>query len=317
MRILVTGGSGFIGSHVVDKLREHGVTPRIFDISRSPHHPPGEVDSFLGSLLDPEALRLAMTGCHAVVHLAAVADVNAVHEEPGYSENINVRGTLNVLEAARRAGVNRVIYGSTTWVYSDCAEDAVDEDTVIAHPSHLYTATKLAGETYCYSYSNLYGVEYTILRFGIPYGPRARDAAVVPIFVAKALRGDALTVAGDGLQYRKFVYVEDLAEGVVRALKPGASNRIYNLDGRERVSILQIAETVREAVGGEVAIEHTEARPGDFSGKEVSSDRAEQELGWTASTSFAEGVSRYVDWFRHRAATQQESWQAVDPELLV
>src|SRR3954462_9650346 len=164
MRVLVTGGSGFIGSHVVDKLGEHGVSPRIFDLLRSPHHKPGEIDTFVGSLMDTEALRLAMAGCHAVIHLAAVADVKDVHNEPSYAENINTRGTLNVLEAARKAGggaglehprrqAARVTYGSATWVYSDCAEQLVDEDTVIAAPSHLYTATKLAGETYCRSYA--------------------------------------------------------------------------------------------------------------------------------------------------------------------
>ena len=316
MRVLVTGGSGFIGSHVVDKLCEHGVSPRIFDLLRSPHHKPGEIDTFVGSLMDPEALRLAMAGCHAVIHLAAVADVKDVHNEPSYAENINTRGTLNVLEAARKAGVDRVIYGSTTWVYSDCTEGEVDEETVIAAPSHLYTATKLAGETYCRAYSELYGIEYTILRFGIPYGPRARDGAVVPIFINRALTKLPLTIAGDGSQFRKFVYVEDLAEGIVRGLKPVAKNRIYNLDGRERVTILQIAETVRDAVG-EAEIVHTEARPGDFSGKEVSSERAEKELGWSATTTFSEGVRRYLDWYREREEGKELSWSSVDPALLV
>jgi UDP-glucose 4-epimerase len=316
MRVLVTGGSGFIGSHVVDRLREHGVTPRLFDLIRSPHHAPGEIETFLGSLLDPEALRLAMTGCTAVIHLAAVADVKDVRAEPSYAENINTRGTLNVLDAARRAGVGRVVYGSTTWVYSDCPGKCVDEDTPIAPPSHLYTATKLAGETYCYSYWNLYDVAYTILRFGIPYGPRARDGAVVPIFVGKALRGEPLTIAGDGRQFRKFVYVEDLAEGIVLGLRPNAVNRIYNLDGAERVTVLQIAEAVRGAVG-EVEIVHSEARPADFSGKEVSSRRAREELGWEPVTPFQEGVERYVEWRRERAAGEERSWQAVDPVLLV
>jgi UDP-glucose 4-epimerase len=316
MRVLVTGGSGFIGSHVVDKLCEHGVSPRIFDLLRSPHHKPGEIDTFVGSLMDTEALRLAMAGCHAVIHLAAVADVKDVHNEPSYAENINTRGTLNVLEAARKAGVDRVIYGSTTWVYSDCAGNEVDEDIAIAAPSHLYTATKLAGETYCRAYSELYGIEYTILRFGIPYGPRARDGAVVPIFINRALTKLPLTIAGDGSQFRKFVYVEDLAEGIVRGLKPCAKNRIYNLDGSEKVTILQIAETVRDAVG-DVEIVHTEARSGDFSGKEVSSERAEKELGWTASTSFSEGVRRYLDWYRVREEGKELSWSSVDPALLV
>jgi len=316
MRVLVTGGSGFIGSHVVDKLCEHGVSPRIFDLLRSPHHKAGEIDTFVGSLMDTEALRLAMAGCHAVIHLAAVADVKDVHNEPSYAENINTRGTLNVLEAARKAGVERVIYGSTTWVYSDCAEGEVDEDTVIAAPSHLYTATKLAGETYCRAYSELYGIEYTILRFGIPYGPRARDGAVVPIFINKALTKLPLTIAGDGSQFRKFVYVEDLAEGIVRGLKPVAKNRIYNLDGTEKVTILQIAETVRDAVG-DVEIIHTEARSGDFSGKEVSSERAGKELGWSATTTFSEGVRRYLDWYRVREEGKELSWSSVDPALLV
>jgi UDP-glucose 4-epimerase len=250
-----------------------------------------------------------------VIHLAAVADVKDVYEEPTYAESINARGTLNVLDAARRAGVGRVIYGSTTWVYSDCAPSQVDEDTLIPSPSHLYTATKLAGETYCYSYRHLYDVAYTILRFGIPYGPRAREGAVVPIFVGKALRGEPLTIAGEGTQFRKFVYVEDLAEGIVLGLRPNAVNRIYNLDGSERVTILQIAEAVRDAVG-EVDIVHTEARPGDFSGKEVSSERALLELGWAARTPFRDGVERYVEWRRERVAGEERSWQAVDPALL-
>lgn len=316
MRVLVTGGSGFIGSNVVDRLQGHGVTPRIFDLVRSPYHPPGSIETFLGSLLDPEALRLAMAGCHAVIHLAAVADVKDVHAEPSYAENINTRGTLNVLDAARRAGVGRVIYGSTTWVYSDCAEQHVDEDTPIAPPSHLYTASKLAGESYCCAYRSLYDVAYTILRFGIPYGPRARDGAVVPRFVAKALAGQPLTIAGDGSQFRKFVFVEDLAEGIVLALKPIAVNRVYNLDGHETVTIADIAETVREIVG-DVEIVHTPARPGDFPGKEVSSERAADELGWVPMTPFAEGVRRYVDWLRARVAVEEESWRTVDPALLL
>jgi UDP-glucose 4-epimerase len=221
-----------------------------------------------------------------------------------------------VLEAARRARVQRVIYGSTTWVYSDCREDQVNEDTVIAPPSHLYTATKFAGEIYCHSFAELYGIEYSILRFGIPYGPRAREGAVVPMFVRKALAGEPLTVAGDGLQYRKFVYVEDLADGIARALKPPAANRIYNLDGSERVSILEIAETVRDVLG-DVEIVHTETRPGDFAGKEVSSERAARELGWVPSTPFAEGVRRYIEWRQTRAMDEEMSWGTVDRELLV
>src|SRR5437764_6468129 len=295
MRVLVTGGSGFIGSHVVDKLRARGHVPVIYDLRPSPWHEPGTVDTVLGSITDREALERALHSCDAVAHLAAVADVNDVHAEPEDAERVNARGTVAVLEAARRAGVKRIVYASTIWVYSDCHADEVDEETLLPAPSHLYTSTKLAGELYCKAYQELYGIDYTILRFGIPYGPRAREAAVIPAFVGKALRGEPLTLAGDGSQSRRFVYVEDLAEGVALAVADVARNRVYNLASEENVSIRQIAESVRQEMG-DVEIVYTEARPGDFNGKVVDSSRAGQELGWGAATPFSEGVRRYVQW---------------------
>ncbi|PZS15031.1 MAG: hypothetical protein DLM64_00520 [Solirubrobacterales bacterium] len=305
MRVLVTGGSGFIGSHVVDKLRARGHEPVIYDLRPSPWHERGSVDTVLGSITDREALERALHSCDAVAHLAAVADVNDVHAEPEDAERVNARGTVTVLEAARRAGVKRIVYASTIWVYSDCAEEAVDEDTLLPAPSHLYTSTKLAGELYCKAYQELYGIDYTILRFGIPYGPRAREAAVIPAFVGKALRGEPLTLAGDGGQSRRFVYVEDLADGVALGLDEVAGNRVYNLASDENVTIKQIAETVKELVGN-VEIVYTPARPGDFGGKVVSSARANRELGWSAATPFSEGVRRYVQWRREQAAAAAE-----------
>ena len=298
MKVLVTGGSGFIGSHVVDKLRDKGVITFIYDLPamrRNNHRT--DVEFIPGSILDLEGLQGALKGMDAVFHLAAVADVKDVQENPVYAEALNVRGTINVLEAARLTHVKRVIYGSTTWVYSAAQPETVDEETPLSAPTHFYTATKLAAEYYCRSYSHLYGVESTILRYGIPYGPRARDGAVVPIFVNKAFHGQPLTIAGDGSQFRKFVYVEDLAEGNVLALKPIAANKIYNLDGTERVTIKQIAECVQRLVG-QVPIVTTEARPGDFSGKEVVSRKAKQELGWEPKVAFEEGVRRYIDWYK-------------------
>jgi UDP-glucose 4-epimerase len=311
MRVLVTGGSGFIGSHVVDKLRLRGHQPVIYDLRPSPWHEQGSVETVLGSITDREALERALQDCDAVAHLAAVADVNDVHAEPEDAERVNARGTVTVLEAARRSGVKRIIYASTIWVYSDCAEDDVNEDTLLPPPSHLYTSTKLAGELYCKAYQELYGIDYTILRFGIPYGPRAREAAVIPAFVNKALKGEPLTLAGDGSQSRRFVYVEDLAEGVALGLNELAANRVYNLASNETVTIKQIAETVKELMG-DVEIVYTPARPGDFGGKIVSSDRAERELSWTAATPFHEGVRRYIGW-RHEqaAAAEHEAEHAV------
>jgi UDP-glucose 4-epimerase len=298
MRVLVTGGGGFIGSHVVDRLLERGVTPRIFDLSASPYHSPLEVETFTGSITDPANLDLAMRDCDAVIHLAAVADVGHVLADPVLAEEVNTRGTLNVLEAACRAKVGRVVYGSTTWVYSDCVEQEVDEETPIPAPRHLYTATKLAGETYCAGYAELYELESTILRFGIPYGPRARAAGVVAKFTDLAFEGKPLTIAGDGSQTRSFIYVEDLADGIVASLAPAGAGRTYNLSGDEVVTILEIAERVQENTDG-CEIVHTPPRPGDFPGKEISNVRALEEIGWQAETSFREGVRRYVEWVRN------------------
>jgi len=296
VRVLVTGGSGFIGSHVVDRLRAHHHEPRIFDLLPSPHHPTDEVDTVVGDLLDADAVRVAVRGCDAVVHLAAVADVNRVADDPSYADLVNVRGTGLLLEAARVEGVPRVLYASTIWVYGGIARpEPANEDSPLALPDHFYTATKLAGEMYCRAYNQLYGLGYTILRFGIPHGPRTREAAVVARFVARALAGEALSITGDGSQSRQFVYVEDLAEGVVAALAPEADGRVYNLVGRESVSVRAIAETVRRVVR-EVPIVHVASRPGDLGAAEISGARAERELSWQARTPFDDGVRRYVAW---------------------
>jgi UDP-glucose 4-epimerase len=293
--ILVTGGSGFIGSHVVDALADAGHRPRIFDMVPSPFHREGAVDTYIGELGDRDALCDAMEGCDAVMHLAAVADVNQVNLDPVWAEEVNARGTLNVLEAARSAEVERVVYASTIWVYNGLDAETVDESTALAHPTHIYTASKLAGEMYCTSYAELYGQAFTVLRFGIPYGPRARPAAVVPQFVRKALAGEPLSIAGRGDQTRRFVYVEDLAGGCVAALQDRAANRFYNLVGSEDTSVLEIAQVVRDLVG-DVDIVHTPGRVGDFRGAHVSGHRARAELGWRARTGFADGVRRYLDW---------------------
>lgn len=312
MRVLVTGGSGFIGSHIVDKLRDRGIQVRIFDMVMPTFRT--DVEFYHGSILDLEALGMAMMGIDAVYHLAAVADVRDVYERPHYAESINVRGTMNVLEAARRGGIKRVIYGSTTWVYGETTGELVNEQSPLRAPSHLYTATKIASEYYCQCYSKLYNLPVTILRYGIPYGPRARNGAVIPIFVQKALSGEPLTIAGDGSQFRQFVYVEDLAEGNVLALRSIAENKTYNLDGNETITIKRIVETIQKVIG-KVNVKYIPSRPGDFSGKEVSSEFARKELGWEPKVGFEEGVRRYAEWFRNERASGEVEWSNLD-ELL-
>jgi len=240
-----------------------------------------------------------MEGIDIVFHLGAIADVKEVYEDPIYSESINTRGTINVLEASKNGGVLKLVYGSTTWVYSDTDKKFVDESTPLHAPSHLYTATKIASEYYCQTYFKLYGLKTTILRYGIPYGPRARDRTVIPVFVRKALNNEPLTIAGDGSQFRNFVYVEDLAEGNVLGACKIADNKIYNLEGDVKISIKDIAETIKKILG-DVKIEYIEGRPGDFSGKESSNKKAEEELGWKPKMCFEDGVKKYIDWYQEQ-----------------
>ncbi|MEP6976876.1 MAG: NAD-dependent epimerase/dehydratase family protein [Thermoleophilia bacterium] len=298
MKVLVTGGSGFIGSHVVDILIAHGHEPRIFDIVPSPYAAPDEVETIVGDLLDLESLRGAARGCDVVIHLAAVSDVNEVVRDPSHAELVNARGTEVMLEAALLEKVKRVLYASTVWVYGGAAgEEPLDEDTSLVPPAHFYTATKVAGELFCHSFDELYGLEQTILRFGIPYGPRARASTVVAQFVSRALAGEPLTVTGDGAQTRQFVYVEDLAEGIVAALAPVAGGKTYNLVGSEQVSVRQIAETVQQLVG-DVPIVYVDDRPADLRSSAISGERAERELGWRLETPFHQGVRSYVAWVK-------------------
>ena len=301
MKVLVTGGAGFIGSHVVDRLQARGIEPRIFDLIPSPHHDVADVETVLGDLCDRDAVRSALAGCDAVVHLAALADVDQVEKSPADADRVNVRGTETLLAGARELEIARFVYASTIWVYGDAAgPEAVDEDSPLGLPKHFYTATKIAGEMYTAAYTELYGLEHTILRFGIPYGPRSRPTAVVAAFTAKALAGQPLTIAGDGTQSRRFVYVEDLADGVAASLVTAAANRIYNLVGRENTSVRSIARTVRDVVG-DVPIVHIDGRAGDLKGGNISGERAARELGWEPTTTFAEGVRRYVDWVTDEA----------------
>jgi UDP-glucose 4-epimerase len=301
--VIVTGGAGFIGSHVLDRLVARGHEAVVFDLVASRHHPPGSFETVIGDVDDTDTVCDAIRGSDAVIHLAAVADVNEVVVDPIRAHEVNVRGTQTILEAARREGVSRVLYGSTVWVYGGSpAGRVVDETSPLALPEHLYTATKIAGEMYTLAYGCLYGIDYTILRFGIPYGPRARPAAVVPSFVGRAMRGEPITIAGDGRQTRQFIYVEDLADGIVAALSPIASGRTYNLVRKEETSVREIADLVCTLVA-KVPIVHVEERPADIHMGLVSAQRAADELAWHAQTSFADGMSHYVRWITEPAAS--------------
>lgn len=301
--IAITGGSGFIGSHVVDALLEAGHTVRVLD-TRAPHTP--EAEWLPVDINDQARLTQALRGTDATFHLAAMADVNDIFAAPLESVALNTLGTARVLEAARQAEAGRVILASTVWVYAATTGDRVDETTPFVPETdrHLYVSSKVAAEMFCRDYQTLYQRPYTVLRYGIPYGPRMRDNLVIAAFIRRALQGETLKIDGDGRQERRFVYIEDLARAHVLALNPAAENRTYNLDGDRGVSIREIAETVKEQVG-DITVEYGPSRPGDFAARDVRSDRARDELGWTPQVDFAEGMQRTLTWFRERVPQKQ------------
>jgi UDP-glucose 4-epimerase len=295
MRIAVTGGAGFIGSHVVDHLADAGHEVAVLDV-RAAHR--ADVENVPVDILDLESVVTATKGCDAVFHLAAVSNVNDAFADPVNAVEINVTGTANVWEAARQNEVGRAVFASTVWVYAGAVGDEVDEDSsfFLATAGHVYTSTKIAGEMLVHNYFDLYGQPFTILRYGIPFGPRMRDALVIPQFVRAGLAGETIRIEGDGSQYRNYVYVDDLARAHVLALGEVGENEVFNLEGAEPVSIRRIAETVQQVLDRPVHVEYVPARQGDFAGRLVSAEKARRVLGWEPRVSFEDGMREYVEW---------------------
>jgi UDP-glucose 4-epimerase len=302
-KVVVTGGSGFIGSHVVDVMLEAGHDVTVIDHRVRPHRPDVHFEDV--DLMDLSSVLTSTRGAEHIFHLAAVSNVNYALKYPVYTANLNVVGTANILEAARLNGARRFYLASTVWVYNGApVGDALDESTpfYLDGAGHIYTSTKMASEMVCHNYGQLYGVPFTVLRYGIPYGPRMREELLIPVFIKKALAGEPLTVSGRGDQYRKFIYVSDMAEGHRLAMSDVAANKTYNLEGARKVTVLEVAEGIRRVLGNGVRIELGPERAGDFAGKDVSGEKARRELGWSPRVDFEEGIRLTVDWFRQRWA---------------
>lgn len=302
-KAIVTGGSGFIGSHVVDVLKDAGYEVTVVDYHSTPHRQDVGFENVY--LMDLSSVLSATRGASHIFHLAAVSNVNYAYKYPVYTTALNVVGTANILEAARINGGARVYLASTVWVYNGSPNGiAIDESTpfYLDGAGHIYTSTKMASEMICHNYAKLYNVPFTVLRLGIPYGPRMREELLIPIFIKKALQGQPLTISGKGSQYRNFIYVRDLAEAHVLAMSERAINQTYNLEGLQKITVLEVAEGIKKILGDRVKIEFVPERPGDFGGKEVSAEKAKMELGWTPTVQFEDGLCRTVNWF-------QEKWQ--------
>ena len=306
MQVAVTGGGGFIGSHVVDRLAQAGHDVRVIDVHPRWRNP--AADYLAVDLFDAAGLGAALDGCAAVFHLAGAANVNEVAADPVWAVRLNVEGTARVLEAARQAGCGRVLLASTVWVYGAAGaagELAEDFPVDLSRAGHVYVSTKLAAELLVHSYKEMYGQEFTILRYGIPYGPRMREELVVARFVQAVQAGRPITIAGTGEQQRNYVYVEDLADAHVRTLAPAAAGQVLALEGGTPVSVREIADTVQQLIGS-VPVHYAPAREADYQGVSVSNRAAKELLDWAPVTSFVSGVRRYLDWLGETGAPGAE-----------
>jgi UDP-glucose 4-epimerase len=290
MSVLVTGGSGFIGCHLVDKLLEKGFSVRVFDTIQPSNE---KVEWIKGDLLNEDDVLKACRDVETIFHLAAIADVNVALSHPELCLKVNEVGTLNVLRSATALEAERIVLASTIWVYGT-ATGTITEETPLPPPDHIYTKTKIGQEHLLIAWEKQNGLPYTILRYGIPYGPRMRSNMAIATFVRRAINKEPITIFGDGNQGRNFIYTGDIAEGNVVAMKPQAKNQIVNIAGSEFVTINQIVEALQK-IFGELKIEHKPARPGDLVGAEISIEKAEKLLNWKPKTSFKEGLKKYIE----------------------
>src|SRR2546425_9285293 len=310
---LVTGGAGFIGSHLVERLLADGARVRVLDnfsagaranlgfAPRFRHH----LEVLRGDIRNLSVVLRAARGARVIFHQAAMRSVPRSVKDPLGANANNVNGTLNVLEAARRCRVPRVVYASSSSVYGDRPDLPKREDQSPA-PVSPYAASKAAGEQYAAIWTRLYGVETVGPRYFNVFGPRqdpkSEYAAVIPRFILWGLRGEPLEVHGDGTQSRDFTYIDNVVEAnLLAARAEGVGGEVFNVGCGARVSLLDIIARLEALLGRRLERRHTPARPGDVPHTLADIDKAKRLLGYAPVVGFDEGLRRAVDYFRGMA----------------
>jgi UDP-glucuronate 4-epimerase len=315
-RALVTGGAGFIGSHLVDLLLDEGwqVTvvdnfdpfydPQIKRQNIAPHlsHPNYrlvEVD-----IRNLEALRKYLSGEYdVIVHLAAKAGVRPSVLDPVSYYEVNVRGTLNLLELAREWGVRQFVFASSSSVYGANPNLPWREDDHLLLPVSPYGATKLAGETLGRVYSHLYGIRCIALRIFTAYGPRQRPDLAIHKFARLMLEGKPIPVYGDGSARRDYTYIDDLVRGIRAAMDyEGAPYEVFNLGSGRPITVLEVVRSLEEVLGVKVRIEYFPVLAGDVPHTWANVEKAERLLGYIPKTPFSEGLIRFVESLNYASA---------------
>lgn len=314
MRVLVTGGAGFIGSHLCEKLLARGDEVVCVDNLNdyySPARKRKNIESFAQEsgfsfykvdITDAEALDnvFKKERLDKVVHLAARAGVRPSIEQPILYERVNVGGTLNVLECARIYGVRHFIFGSTSSVYGNNKKVPFSEEDNVDHPISPYAATKKAGELLCSTYSHLYGMNITCLRFFTVYGPKGRPDMAPYLFTDWIYRGKEIKRFGDGATQRDYTYVDDVVVGILAALGKEFPYEIINLGNAHTVGLNEFICVVEDILGRKAKIREMPAQPGDMPRTYADIRKAQRLLGYKPSTSITVGMQQFVSWYEEQ-----------------
>ncbi|MFP5261923.1 MAG: SDR family oxidoreductase [Blastocatellia bacterium] len=305
---LVTGGAGFIGSHICERLLREGHGVRVLDNFFSGkranlEHLGGEIDLIEGDVRDAAAVAGAMKGVHIVFHEAALGSVPRSVADPVTTHEVNITGTLNVLLAARDAGARRVVYASSSSVYGE-TQELPKHEGITPQPLSPYALSKLAGEHYITVFNHVYGFEAVALRyfniFGARQDPESQYAAVIPRFIMSLLEGKPPVIYGDGLQSRDFTHVENVVEAnLLAAEADGVSGRAFNVACGGRYSLLDLLDRIRRIIGNDLQPVHEAPRAGDVRDSQASIEAARAALGYRVRVDFDEGIRRTVEWYQN------------------
>lgn len=301
MRALVIGGNGFIGSHLVDRLVEQGWDVTVLDLyERRYDSLPEGVHFIRGDLNQAYLVREAVTGVQVVFHLAWATIHEVSNQDLAADVTTNLIPTIHLLEACSNAGIRRIVFTSSGGTVYGPAQTWPIPETHPQNPLNGYGITKLAVEKYLYMFHHLYGLDYTILRPSVPYGPRqnplARQGAVA-VFLYRVAHGLPLTIWGDGSVTRDYFYIADLVEALLACAKPElGEQRIFNIGGAEEVSLLQLVRQIEETVGQKARLEYAPARQFDVSRIVLDTRLARQELGWQPQVSLPQGLAQTWKW---------------------
>lgn len=309
--LLVTGGAGFIGSHLVDHLLAagHSVTtldnfnsfydPAIKRRNVEPHLRCENYRLIEGDIRDASLVETACAkgAFSEVIHLAAMAGVRPSIQNPVLYQEVNLIGTMNLLEACRKHGINRFIFASSSSVYGNNRKVPFAESDPVDNPISPYASTKKSGELMVYTYHHLYDIQSTCLRFFTVYGPRQRPEMAIHLFTDRIARGQEITVFGDGTSRRDYTFIDDIIAGILKCRESELGYEIFNLGRSDTVELKRLVTTIERALGKPAKVVWKEQQAGDVDQTFADISKARRMFGFEPKVSIEEGIRRFVEWY--------------------